>query len=214
MSSNSPEPSLTVPTLPDGEYSIEEVLTWAYRVHEVDRRVREREAAVGAGDSAEGFGLDSIVRLSTVAGDGRGGLRRVQFVPTAPVREVFPAAEAIHLAVLSLERAERDLVMDHARAGSAPNWLPHATWRCAPVMRRGRVVMLYDLSGHPLHACKVRYLGVHPEIVSEARAQYAAWFEAVSSLSGVLRARLAALGVSVSGPASLQAPWEGAEQTP
>jgi hypothetical protein len=214
MSPNHPQLSQTIPTLPEAEHSIEEVLTWAYRVHEVDRRVREREAAVGGGDSAGGFGLDSVIRLSTLAGDGRGSKQPRQFVPTAPVREVYPAAEAIHLAVLALDQSAAELVMGHARAGSVPNWLPNATWRCVPIMRRGRPARLYDLNGNPLHACKVKYVGVHPEIVAEARAIYAAWFGAVSRLSDVLRGQLTKHGVLVSWPTSLERPWEEAHKSP
>lgn len=182
------------------EMDIEQVLIWAHQVERVHKaRVR---AGVGGG-------CDSVVRVEARAmggGTGSGASWMAQ--------GCHPDAEAVHNALGRLSLVQRQLVEEHAIAGSRPDWLPGARVVLRPVVNgKGKPAMICDDHKHAV-ACQVvpavligsveRWRGRGVEgIVQFHRDLYRAWWTALADLAETLELD----AIEVAGFAAPAEPW-------
>lgn len=173
---------------------IEDVLAWAYGVEKIGRTAFAR---VPVGPAPCGSQMRSVEEIGNL---GVRVDRSPYVVPTAPTD-----AESVHLAVMTLPRQAREVVIEVAETGTRPEWLPDQ--RPVPVRdARGRVAMVYHDPGaksHPSH-CPVMYL---PDKVrlEHSRKVYSLWHTAVSALAVSLKDCLERF--EVTGPEAPAEPW-------
>lgn len=193
------------------DIDIEDLLVWAYRDQCVDKAI---------GDSPRlGSGFDSTVRLAFAEIDaGR-----------FDGNDCHPDADAVHFGVQGLSRVQRALVIGNAKNASRPDCMQGARLvMAALVTASGNPRRLYDSSrhciGHAVAPALEQADGAlfyapkdarrpapqwFADVVALHRAQYAAWWEALSSLALFLEGGHWLADFHVTGPAAPSAPWEG-----
>lgn len=192
---------------------IEELLIWAYQRQAVDK------ASTGAAAACLGFGSGAMRVDGGVQG---GGVARLVFGAS-----VHPDAEAIHAAVMRPEKKgglsslARGLVMENARSGAQPDWMPGARPVMASVLNnRGNHAMIYDGNRTEV-GCKiveaVAVQGIGGDVIRRGmphshivmmREAYVLWWEALSFLAQCLK-KAGLEAYDVTGPAAPNRPWEG-----
>ena len=187
------------------------MLIWAYRDQRADllfgRGVGlsdlERRAAGLPVQSISGDGCAVIERDALIGcridGGGQAALR------------IHADAEAVHEEVLALEsRIERAAVIESAKTGERPDWMPGARAYMAPVLvaagkLAGEPARLYDKNRNWI-GCRVT-VGLSREAIDTRRALYKAWHCALVKLAGRLDGRRL-LKHQMVGPRAPARPWE------
>lgn len=119
--------------------------------------------------------------------------------------DMHPDAEAVHDAVRTLKPLWIGLVIDCAKTGGEPDWMPGKEPKPVPVLRKdGEPQMEYrDMAKTKPVYCLVRY-DPEPEHLEFVRSVYVEWWDAMA----VLVAKLRDLGdYEVSGPNVPREPW-------
>lgn len=178
---------------------IQDLLVWTYQDQAAD--VVSRTGAAGlypAGCRSNLLAIRRNGRLGTridCAGSAaRGGA------------DMHPDAEAVHDAVRTLKPPWIGLVIDCAKTGSVPDWMPGAVPKPVPVPRGdGKPRMEYHDPGtrrKPAY-CLLRY-DPEPEHLAFVRRVYVEWWDAMAALV----AKLPDLeDHAVSGPSVPREPW-------
>lgn len=181
---------------------VERLLTWAYRDQMADR--------VGGGHMIGG-GVSNAEAMAAYFAlgckiDTPGVGERMAYAGRA---SAHPVAETVHACVLGVEN--RGLVIQNARTGSRPDWMPGVVVRCAPVLNgKGRPTMEYADAkrSRPLY-CHYQWVPCRPEHLALARGLWCAWWDAVEAVRIGLED---ALGRKMVGVREAREPWvEGVE---
>ncbi|MFN3077187.1 MAG: hypothetical protein ABT940_09965 [Alphaproteobacteria bacterium] len=184
---------------------IEALLHWTYQKQKAHKmgvglNVGERVASGLEWQRASACGCVAMERQAALGVSiGGSGFR---------VSVVHPDAEAVHAVVSRLPASERSLVIEHALAGTRPDWMPGAKPILRPMRNgRGGVMMIYDRSKNAV-GCRVEFV-LGPETIAYHRAQYAAWWSALRGL--VMSVRLASRYPT--GPEAQREPWNTVDIT-
>lgn len=181
------------------QIDIVDLLRWAYQVQRVDevmRRIVPTTAGMGYRSNGE-----TVLRtgcLGVVSGGGGGfGAGGGLHLPDD--------AERVHDAVLSLPKIKIGLVIEYAKAGAVPDWMPGAMPMPRPVLRpNGKPQVEYhDVEKRMPAYCLLRY-EPDPDHLAFVRETYALWWDGIAALAGRLRGldRFA-----VTGPMVKREPW-------
>jgi hypothetical protein len=194
---------------------IEDLAVWAYRDQMVDCQ--------GGGSWSLAGRPDSCVLLGATVGGDLPYLRMGY--------DVHPDADAVHLAVMRLERLAGAIVVRCAKGAARPDWMPGARLvMAADVTARGHPARLYDEAGKTAIGHKVRpavelasgslfYFPAGRGLTAEAwardliagpRAVYSAWHEGLREAAAYLRQTRALSAHEVTGPSAESKPWESA----
>ena len=192
------------------EMDIEAMLIWAYRDQRADLLFGRGVWLFDVERRAAGLPVQSI------SGDGsavieRGALLgcRIDGGGPAAMQRIHTDAEAVHEEVLALgSRIERAAVVESAKTGERPDWMPGARAYMEPVLvasgkRAGEPVRLYDKNRGWI-GCRVT-VGLSQELIDTRRAFYESWHGALVKLAGRLDGRL--LKHQVAGPRAPARPW-------
>ena len=191
------------------EMDIEAMLIWAYRDQRVDLLFGRCVGLFNVERRAAGLPVQSI------SGDGCAVIERDALLgcridgggPSALC--IHPDAEAVHEEVRALKsRIERAAVIESAKTGERPDWMPGARAYMEPVLvaagkRAGEPVRIYDKDRNWI-GCRVT-VGLAEEVIDARRAFYEAWRGALVKLAGRLAGRL--LKHQVVGPRAPARPW-------
>lgn len=193
------------------DIDIEDLLVWAYQDQCVDKAISDSPRL--------GSGFDSVMRLKFAEVDaGR-----------FDGSDCHPDAEAVHFGVQGLSRVQQVLVIGGAKNSTRPDCMLGARLvMAAQVTAGGNPRRIYDDNRHCIgHAVapameqadgSLFYAPADPrkpapvwfaEVVGFHRAQYAAWWEALSSLALFLDAGRWLSDFHVTGPAAPSSPWDG-----
>ena len=191
--------TLADPRDPRAAIDIQDLLRWTYQDQAAD--AVSRKGAAGLYPARCRSNLLTIerngllgTRIDCAGSAARGGA------------DMHPDAEAVHDAVRTLKPLWIGLVIDSAKTGGAPDWMPGAAPKPVPVPRKdGQPQMEYYDPGtwrKPAY-CLVRY-DPDPEHLEFVRSVYVEWWDAMA----VLVAKLPDLGdYDVSGPSVTRKPW-------
>ncbi len=179
--------------------NIEDLLRWTYQDQAVDTVTRQFDAGLHpTGYRSNIISIERNGRLGTkidCAGSAIQGCA-----------DVHPDAEAVHNAVSALRPLWIGLLIDCAKTGSRPDWMPGEEPKPEPVLRSdGKPQMeYYDPRSRRKPAyCLVQY-DPEPEHLEFVRSVYTEWWDAMAALA----AKLQDLGdYEVSGPNTPRQPW-------
>ena len=167
---------------------VERLLWWVYRDQKAD-------IVIGRGDGmmATEAAVDGVV-IRGVSGDGVAAvISQAQLGCRvdgggASADHLHRDAETAHRAVMRLPRPIALTVMQHARAGTRPDWLPEARPKAEPRMTpRGKVLVRYDVSDvHRNYGWCVIDWTTSVAQIQAARTEWALWHAALWSLSAEL----------------------------
>ena len=192
------------------QIDIEDLLVWTYQNQCADKLRLQSFSQASA--------MDSCRRLELAAVDGG----------TNVGHECHPDAEAVHFAVLRLSKVQQALVIGNAKNGTRPDCLAGAKLvMAAAVNSQGNPKRLYDASrnfiGHAIKPAiempdgKLFDLPKDPfklvqmsfeQVVGSHRDQYAAWHEALSSLTVYLNGGAWLSDYVATGPSASDRPWD------
>ena len=191
--------------------SIEHLLIWAYQDQRVDKLFGQGVGMFPAERLADGhhiFGVSgdgcALIERRKMLGcviDGGAGL--------ASGGTCHPDAEAAHEAVMTLpSRIARAVVIECAKTGQHPDWMPGARPYMEPVLapngrRKGQPVRILDKNNHWI-GCQIT-IGLAQETIDTARAYYDTWRQALVELMAALNDRL--VSHSLIGLKSPYRPW-------
>lgn len=187
---------------------VEHLLHWAYAVQRVDamldRGMAEQEAALSNAElfGSSGDGVAIIERIGLLG-------CRVQGSGVHQPAKVHPDAEAIHEAVLSLDRPIALLVMRHARDRSRPDWGRGLRPRFRiPAGRKGNPLVIYDPAdiGRHYGYCPIEWI-VDVREIETRRGVYAAWRAALREIGIEMIRRGRLIEFMPSGPVASLQPW-------
>lgn len=120
--------------------------------------------------------------------------------------DMHPDAEAVHDAVRTLKPLWIGLVIDCAKTGGEPDWMPGIAPKPEAILRdNGKPLMEYNDPGtcrQPAY-CLLRY-DPEPEHLAFLRSVYVAWWDAMATLVTMLQGLES---YAVSGPNLPREPW-------
>jgi hypothetical protein len=183
---------------------IEALLGWAYGTQQVHRE--ERVGMVGASSGM----MDSVVKVQMnaihggrIVSGGSPGLPK-----GGEIDAVHPDAHTIHRVLAGYDDLSIGLVINHGWLRTRPDWGGPLKLLRAMVNAKGKVKMTYDRSNNPLVSRLCEDEIEHNAGVLFQRAQYTHWWEALLMLQFDCSDSLP--GLTITGPAAPQTPWESA----
>lgn len=195
--------------------NIERFLIWAYQDQRVDKLFGQGVGMFPAERLADGYAVFSV------SGDGCALIERRKMLGCVidggaglASGKCHPDAEAAHEAVMALpSRIARAVVIECAKTGQHPDWMPGAKPYMEPVLvphgrRKGQPVRIYDDNRNWI-ACQIT-IGLAQETIDTARAYYDTWWGALSDLVKLLDGRL--VGHALIAPKSPYQPWIAASE--
>lgn len=188
---------------------VEALLWWAYQRQQVDR-MEAAASAVTSHRQRSGAGFFSVYR------NGLLGCTPDSSRAFGGSLAVHADAEEIHGTVTALPKELRRLVLQHAKAGTRPDWregaratwVPRLGWRERKGERWGKCE--YDDQRREWF-CPLVVLNTADELAA-VRTIYTAWHGAVAEIAGHYRSRPQLLtSYRVVGFAAPARPWDGNE---
>lgn len=184
---------------------IEDLLVWVYQRQKADVVVESGMGLYPAEAMCDG------VRVPWSCHNGK-MLAGARVDVSAPAGYKLPAdALTVHLAVRKLSALQRMLIIEQAKAGLRPDWMPDYRPRFVPVMnKKRRPKMIYNGENNMPIGCLVEH-EVSLELVDFKRTLYARWYDGLVRLSELIEEGIAA-GVNMLeyypiGISAMPAPW-------
>lgn len=187
------------------EIDIEALLQWVYQKQKADMISSRGVGMFDAEAMADG------IKLRKISADGCFRIEQTHLLGAAVdggglmsfAGQLHPDAETIHETVMKLNKIESWLLISSAKAGDPPDWMPEAKASMEPVMKKGRIVMIYDDNRHII-GCRVT-VGTTQVYIDAKRELYSMWWKALKKLADNLEDKLASY--ELSGSVVSSTPW-------